>query len=231
MQSPARGIRTLVSFMYIPCRTLAGEAELAHARLNLSRVQRHMLALVDGESSLDRLLQDAAFDGLGSHHLSDLIARELVALQPTAALARWDAVPVDAHSVRTPEERQQARRHHASQRAMRVHTVRMRAPDVCSAPRRAVPCRMPADRLAGSHRGTGPGAPDHKLDEARQLVTLALQRVAPLRGVLTRMRVHRARDRQALRALLPAVRRNLSSESGWPPLWPLMRRVEQLLAM
>lgn len=219
--------------MYIPCRTLAGEAELVQARLGLSRAQRSMLALVDGESSLDKLLQDAAFDGLGSHHLSHLIERGLAALQPTEALARWDAVPVDAYTSRTPMERHLARRQLVSQRAMRVHTMRFRAPDVCGSPRRVGVARTAPDRLAPLHRESKPEQsqlPDRRLDEARQLVTLALQRVAPLRGVLTRVRVHRARDRQALRALLPAVRRSLSGENGWAPLWPLMRRVEQLLA-
>ncbi|MBK6852788.1 MAG: hypothetical protein IPG93_14440 [Burkholderiales bacterium] len=216
--------------MYIPCRTLAGEAELAHARRNLSRAQRSMLVLVDGESSLDKLLQDAAFDGLGAHHLTDLIERGLAALQPTEALARWDAVPVDAYTSRTPLERHLARRQLASQRAMRVHTMRLRAPDVCGSPRRVSATRAPVDHQPAARRDVQSALPDRKLDEARQLVTLALQRVAPLRGVLTLVRVHRARDRQALRALLPAVRRSLSGQTGWAPLWPLMRRVEQLLA-
>lgn len=216
--------------MYIPCRTLAGEAELVHGRLALSRAQRSMLALVDGESSLDKLLQDASYDGLGSQHLTHLIELGLAALQPTEELARWDAVPVDAYTPRTPMERHLARRQLVSQRAMRVHTMRMRAPDVCGSPRRASSVRTVAGPSPALQRPTNSPLPDRKLDEARQLVTLALQRVAPLRGVLTRVRVHRARDRQALRALLPAVRRSLSGQTGWAPLWPLMRRVEQLLA-
>jgi hypothetical protein len=216
--------------MYIPCRTLAGEAELVHARVALSRAQRSMLALVDGESSLDRLLRDAAFDGLGAHHLTHLIERGLAALQPTEALARWDAVPVDAYTVRSPMERHLARRHLVSQRAMGVHTVRVRAPDACGSARRVVVPRAPVDHLPTPQRNAKSQQPDRKLDEARQLVNLALQRVAPLSAMLTRVRVHRARDRQALRALLPAVRRSLSGQTGWPPLWPLMRRVEQLLA-
>jgi hypothetical protein len=216
--------------MYIPCRTLAGEAELVHARLMLSRGQRSMLALVDGESSLDKLLQDAAFDGLGLHHLTHLIEQGLAALQPTEALARWDAVPVDAYRLRSPMERHLARRHLVSQRAMRVHTMRARAPDVCGPLRRNMLTKSAADRSPSPARVAEPRLPDRKLDEARQLVTLALQRVAPLLGVLTRVRVHRARDRQALRALLPAVRRSVSGQTGWAPLWPLMRRVEQLLA-
>lgn len=216
--------------MYIPCRTLAGEAEHVHVRLALSRAQRSMLALVDGESSLDKLLQDAAFDGLGSQHLTQLIERGLAALQPTEALARWDAVPVDAYSSRTPMERHLARRQLVSQRAMRVHTMRVRAPDVCDSSRRVGVGGTPADRPSVLQHHPKSPIPDRRLDEARQLVTLALQRVAPLSGVLTRVRVHHARDRQSLRALLPAVRRNLSGQTGWAPLWPLMRRVEQLLA-
>lgn len=216
--------------MYIPCRTLAGEAELVHARLPLSRGQRNMLALVDGESSLDTLLRHAAFDGLGARHLSDLIDHGLAALQPTEALARWDAVPVDAYTLRTPFERHLARRQLVSQRAMRVHTLRMRAPDGCGPARRVAATRPAGDRSALPAPASRSQLPDRKLDEARRLVTLALQRVAPVRGVLTRVRVHRARDRQALRALLPAVRRSLAGQAGWAPLWPLMRRVEQLLA-
>jgi hypothetical protein len=218
-------------FMFVPCRTLAGETELIQPCLSLGRSERNMLTRVDGERSLLRLLQESALEGMTRRTLDVLVRHGLVALQPTAALAAWDAVPVDAHATGWPPQRQASRRQTASPRSFRVRPRRSDAPyegdEVKALPAGA---RAGAIVSTASRYSTVGSVPDRQLIEARDLVGLALQRVAPLRGAWTRVRVHRARNRRELRALLPAVRRSLSGTDRWPALWPLMRRVEVLLA-
>jgi hypothetical protein len=146
-------------------------------------------------------------------------------MQAIEALAIYDAVPVGMGRARRPD---------AASRAVTVRGPVRHAldPSVASAtiplPRRSIdPVRAPALRPVEARRRVGD---DPEFDEARRLVTSVLRQAAPLRSTLTRWQVRRAPDRRALRALLPAVRRRLAGQAPGARLWPVMRRVEHLLA-
>ncbi|MFM2065854.1 MAG: hypothetical protein RLZZ584_763 [Pseudomonadota bacterium] len=217
--------------MDIPCRTLAGEAELASPGSHLGRRQRSLLFLVDGRRTLAELLVVSADAGVPGHCLRDLLDLGLVAMQATADLAEYDAVPVEVERRWAAEGLQGVVR----RRAGMVHLAGQAALDAGDPREAAVVRWVPSGRahaaaLPQSGRPRLGDAGDADLTEARRLVAHALKRVAPLSSALTRVQVRRAQDRRALRALLPAVRRRLANQPQWPGLWPLMRRVEQLLA-
>jgi hypothetical protein len=211
--------------MNIPCRTLAGETELARPGLRLSARQRHLLELVDGQHTLDEVRAIAAAAGLPRDGLGDLMVRGLVAMQAIEALAIYDAVPVGMGRARRPDAASRAATvrgpvRHALDRSVAGATIPLQRRSVD--PVRA-PVLLPVDgRRQLDH--------DPGFDEARQLVTIVLRLAAPLRSTFTRWRVRRAVNRQALRALLPAVRRRLAEQAPGARLWPVMRRVEHLLA-
>jgi hypothetical protein len=222
--------------MNIPCRTLAGEIELARAGHTLSLRQRHLLQLVDGQHTLAEVRAIAAAAGLPPDGLGDLMVRGLVAMQAIETLAIYDAVPVGMAWAGSRAESQSgwARLPDVAPRAVTVRRPVRHALDrslgrmTVAPPRGGVdPARKPALLpLEGRKRvGRDPG-----FDEARHLVVTVLRQVAPLRSTFTRWKVRRAPDRQALRALLPAVRRRLAGQAPGARLWPMMRRVEHLLA-
>jgi hypothetical protein len=152
-------------------------------------------------------------------------------MQTTADLAEYDAVPVELEQRCSALTMLKLVR----RRADAVHGTKLPALGTGERHGRSEAHWVPP---SGAHAAALPpsgrprlGEPgDADLIEARDLVATALRRVAPLKSAITRVQVQCAQDRRALRALLPAVRRRLSAEQQWAGLWPLMRRVEQLLA-
>ena len=232
--------------MNLPCRTLAGETELARPGDALSRRQRSLLRLVDGQRTLGEVLSAAHTLGLPTDVFFDLMQRGLVAMQAIEALAVYDAVPlIKARRDPWPPVKAQAQAQAQAQapawrtpggwgsapvqrHAGSAPDARMRAAAVQPYSGAAVqPLRAAQARPQGGLPIVAPADP--AFDEARRLIGMVLRLAAPLRSAFTRWRVHRARDRRALRALMPSVRRRLASQSSLAQLWPLMRRVELLM--
>jgi hypothetical protein len=221
---------------------LAGETELARPGETLSRRQRSLLRLIDGQRTLHEVLVSAHTLGLSSDVFFDLMQRGLVALQAVEALQVYDAVPLPraARGARHGAvSSAPAWRQDVTGRAVSVHQGTRRAP-AAGVHSPALASRTAATSVHGAvvpgvrgHRTSGHGHAampvDPAFDEARALVSRALRLAAPWRSSYTRWRVFCARDRRALCALLPAVRRRLAVHVASPQLWPLMRRVELLM--
>ncbi|MEY8876160.1 MAG: hypothetical protein AB9M60_06610 [Leptothrix sp. (in: b-proteobacteria)] len=98
----------------------------------------------------------------------------------------------------------------------------------------------PSDVHALDTIGLGPAVSDHQLAgfdpadlafaEARSVLTQALLAGAPISGAVTLLRVRRARNRAALRVLLPEVQARLSSPQHLSQARQIVSRIERLLA-
>lgn len=73
--------------MGIPCKTAAGHAELASQDCRLSRRHRVLLLLVDGERSLDEVVQLGRQVGVPRSYIDELFALGLIVIGPPVAQA------------------------------------------------------------------------------------------------------------------------------------------------
>lgn len=72
---------------------------------------------------------------------------------------------------------------------------------------------------------------DQSLAEARNVLLQALRQEAPVAGAVTMLRVRRARNREALVALLPEVEQKIGSQRHLSDAARILRRVHELLAV
>ena len=72
---------------------------------------------------------------------------------------------------------------------------------------------------------------DQSLAEARHVLLQALRQEAPVSGAVTMLRVRRARNREALVALLPEVEQKIGSQRHLSDAARILRRVHELLAV
>jgi hypothetical protein len=104
-------------------------------------------------------------------------------------------------------------------------------------PGQAIEPLTPSSPTATAEHETGPtaselaalDAADLGLAQARALLSQALKDEAPVVGALTLMRVRRAHDRAALRALLPEVRQRLSRQRRVLDASDVLRRARECL--
>lgn len=73
--------------MGIPCKTAAGHAELASQDCRLSKRHRVLLLLVDGERSLDEVVQLGRQVGVPRSYIDELFALGLIVIGPPVAQA------------------------------------------------------------------------------------------------------------------------------------------------
>jgi hypothetical protein len=72
---------------------------------------------------------------------------------------------------------------------------------------------------------------DQSLAEARHVLLQALRQEAPVSGAVTMLRVRRARNREALVALLPEVEQKIGNQRHLSDAARILRRVHELLAI
>ncbi|MFM2068824.1 MAG: hypothetical protein RLZZ584_3733 [Pseudomonadota bacterium] len=235
--------------MYLPCRTLAGEAELARVDdQRLLHSEQRLLELIDGRHTLDELLPLAAQAGLAvavlDRLLDRLLDRGLVAMHYTTELDVTVPGDLDPQVGSTawppldgPLQLSGWLQPGASSRAMPVPSGVDLALEEGAAPAPLIQVLEPTQPAPFDpqplHKVLNDAAvvdAERQFLEARLLVDRVLERAAPWRGALTRWQARRAGDRQALRALMPEVQRRLQGPRRWPELWPMVRRAERLLA-
>lgn len=87
--------------MGIPCKTAAGHAELASQDGSLSKRHRVLLLLVDGERSLDEVVQLGRRMGVPRSYIDELFALGLIVIGPPVAPAISEFVALDPDPVST----------------------------------------------------------------------------------------------------------------------------------
>jgi hypothetical protein len=185
----------------IPCKTAAGHAELASQSCRLSRRHRELLLLVDGDRPVGEVVRLGRAAGVPRGYIDELFALGLIVIGPPTAQPIREFESCSAgHSPAFD----------LTQPSTLGDTVGLGQP-------------MGDTELAQLD------AQDHDFAQARSAVLQMLRAHAPVSGMVTMLRVRRARSRAELRALLPEVRARLGRSRPLAEAQQLMQRVEFLL--
>lgn len=184
----------------IAFKTAEGLAELNTRQRRLSQRHRTLLHLADGKRSEAQWRSMGDQAGIPDSCFNELLALGLVELQ---------AAVLPTHSVFAPTRKQ------APPAAPDPDGRAGAAPDSELPPQRTLP---PAsaflDSVTGSPVSAGPWfqtdpSPQHvandTLERAREILLLALRHEAPVAGLLTSLRLRRARSHEDLRALIDEI--------------------------
>jgi hypothetical protein len=241
-----------------PQKTPEGIAELSARSRGLTQRHRTMLLLIDGQRSLDQVLSLAHQAGVPRAYMDELVALGLVVV-PAAPGAQAAAVapptlpPVAAA---TPPLAPVP----ASPGAIDIElgsdleaTSPVDGPGIAPARSNAetpAPVRVEPDphvdleddsdpwddneafgRALSASELSALDLSDQSLAEARNVLLQALRQEAPVAGAVTMLRVRRARNREALVALLPEVEQKIGSQRHLSDAARILRRVHELLAV
>lgn len=191
--------------MGIPCKTAAGHAELAVRQRGLSQRHRTLLFLVDGQRTLEEVIELGLRAGVPKAYVDELLALGLVVLAAPVAAAPMGASRLAGRPVEHPWAQD-------SSDADEVEdTIGLGA---------AVTNTQLADF----------DAQDEDVAQARRLLLTALRAHAPVSGAVTQLRVRRARRREDLMGLLGEVEQRLQRHRDEVELRQLLERVARLLA-
>lgn len=191
----------------IPVKTPQGHEELRSRMRRLGPRFRTLLLLVDGERTLDQVLDLGSRAGVPSAYFHDLVSMGLVVVPQALALAK--GVPsADWRSA-------------LSQQAMppEVPSAGDSGPD-------SYVSTVSSDSGLDHHEEV----PSSPLEEARYLLLHAVGTEARLKGALTMMRLKRARTPVDLLALLSEVEARINRPDRAIASRQLMGRVAQLLS-
>lgn len=203
--------------MGIPCKTAAGHAELAIRQRGLSQRHRTLLFIVDGKRSLEEVVELGAQAGVPRAYIDELMALGLVVLGAPVGPMPVDSPPAQAGRSQVPPAT-----------ALDGFSAMAQGPDTASG-------EDPADTaylgLAMTNTELAAlDAADQAVGEVRGLLLQLLRAHAPVVGTVTMLRLRRARDLAALRALLPEVKARLGRQVGNGDVATLLERAEQLMA-
>lgn len=188
----------------IPCKTAAGHAELASQVCRLSRRHRALLLLVDGDRPIGEVVRLGQEAGVPRGYIDELFALGLIVIGPPAAQAIREFDAPSPWGGRPPD-------FGLTQPSTLGDTVGLGHP-------------MGNTELAQLD------AQDRDFAQARGAVLQVLRAHAPVTGMVTMLRVRRARSRAELRALLPEVQARLGRSRPLAEARQLMQRVESLLS-
>ena len=205
--------------MGIPCKTAAGHAELAVRQRGLSQRHRTLLFLVDGQRTLDEVVDMGLRAGVPRAYIDELMALGLVVLAAAPAVAAGPApraTPVDERPWTPPASGASAG---AALAVWRQGAHVWEAEDTVGL----------GDAVTNTQIAAA-DAQDADVAAARSLLLLALRSHAPVTGAVTMLRVRRARTRATLLDLLDEVQARLERHREEAELRQLMERVTRLLA-
>lgn len=209
--------------MGIPCKTAAGHAELAVRQRGLSQRHRTLLFLVDGQRTLDEVVEMGLRAGVPRAYLDELMALGLVVL----------AAPVDARPMGMASAAQSGPG--GARPSLPPIAAGVSAGAALAVWRQGVHAWEAEDTIGLGEAVTNTqlaqaDADDTDVAAARSLLLLALRSHAPVSGAVTMLRVRRARHRAALLDLLDEVQARLERHRDEVELRQLMERVARLLA-
>lgn len=194
----------------IPTKTAAGVAELSARERSLTQRHRTLLLLVDGQRTLQEVLDLAQKAGVPAAHMDELVALGLVSVSIGSTRSPRDAVamppPVTVGADATP----------LSAAATEPMALDVNLDDGDAAQNAASDWGMLA-------------TDDSALAEARDILLQALLHEAPVAGALTMLRVRRAASRSALLDLLPQVQDKLDRPRRLIDATHIIRRAQELL--
>lgn len=236
-----------------PQKTPEGIAELSARSRGLTQRHRTLLLLIDGQRSLDQVLSLAHQAGVPRAYMDELVALGLVAAPP--------ALPPSAAAASAPAPAASATRSaidiDIELGSNFVDSLPGAGPGIGSS---AIPSRSAAEspspgriepdpdvdpeddadpwddneafgRALSASELSALDLSDQSLAEARNVLLQALRQEAPVAGAVTMLRVRRARNREALAALLPEVAQKISSQRHLSDAARILRRVQELLAV
>lgn len=243
-----------------PQKTPEGIAELSARSRGLTQRHRTLLLLIDGQRSLDQVLSLAHQAGVPRAYMDELVALGLV-VAPAAAGPQGPAiVPPTLPPIAAATPAQAPAAPAATPGAIDIELGNdfvVSGPDVSLG---VTPSRGAAESPAAGRVEPGPDVnleddsdpwddneafgralsaselsaldlSDQSLAEARNVLLQALRQEAPVAGAVTMLRVRRARNREALVALLPEVEQKIGSQRHLSDAARILRRVHELLAV
>jgi hypothetical protein len=250
---PGRGAAATCDTMVtlgIPHKTPEGLAELSARSRGLTQRHRTLLLLIDGQRGLDQVLHLAQQAGVPRAYIDELVALGLVVVPmvvPIPAPAAGAAAPPPAAA--------------AVVTAMAPSLAAQPLPAAAVPPADSGLDVEFSSGFTHPGAGTEPPEPDlaeelnpwndsesfgralssselaaldssdQSLAEARNLLLQALRQEAPVSGAVTMLRVRRARNREALVALLAEVEQKISNQRHLADAADVLRRVRDLLAI
>lgn len=230
-----------------PQKTPEGIAELSARSRGLTQRHRTLLLLIDGQRSLDQVLHLAHQAGVPRAYMDELVALGLVATPGAGSVLPPSLPPMSA----TPSPLGAAPARPASA-APGAIDIELNSDFVANSPG-VGPSASPvaADppgtdleddsdpwddnesfgRALSASELSALDSSDQSLAEARHVLLQALRQEAPVSGAVTMLRVRRARNREALVALLPEVEQKIGSQRHLSDAARILRRVQELLAV
>ena len=238
-----------------PQKTPEGIAELSARSRGLTQRHRTLLLLIDGQRSLDQVLHLAHQAGVPRAYMDELVALGLVATP--GAMVNLGSVggvpaPLPPPIAATPPPMASAPARPAPAAPGPID-IELNSDFVANGPGTAPGASLgAADRMPGAdleddsdpwddNESFGRAlstselsaldSSDQSLAEARHVLLQALRQEAPVSGAVTMLRVRRARNREALVALLPEVEQKIGSQRHLSDAARILRRVHELLAV
>lgn len=235
-----------------PQKTPEGIAELSARSRGLTQRHRTLLLLIDGQRSLDQVLHLAHQAGVPRAYMDELVALGLVVTPGMAGSLGGALTAPPAPVAATPSPMASAVERPAPP-VPGVIDIELDSDVVAPAPVGGPGARPDAaDSLPAADLEDDPDpwddnesfgralsaselsaldSSDQSLAEARHVLLQALRQEAPVSGAVTMLRVRRARNREALVALLPEVEQKIGSQRHLSDAARILRRVHELLAV
>jgi len=226
-----------------PHKTPEGIAELSARSRGLTQRHRTLLLLIDGQRSLEQVLSLAHQAGVPRAYMDELVALGLVVAPAAAGPPGPAAHPPAAPPVAAATPPSAAVPAHAASAVPSTIDIELGNDIVVNRPVGAEPEPEGAleddpwddsetfGRALSSSELAALDLSDQSLAEARNVLLQALRQEAPVAGALTMLRVRRARNREALVALLPEVEQKIGSQRHLSDAARILRRVHELLAV
>ncbi len=227
-----------------PQKTPEGIAELSARSRGLTQRHRTLLLLIDGQRSLDQVLHLAHQAGVPRAYMDELVALGLVATPGAAGSPGNVPPPSPTPMAATPSPTEPARPAPAAPGAI---DIELTSDFVGDGPGAGTTDHTPGvdpeddsdpwddnesfGRALSTSELSALDSSDQSLAEARHVLLQALRQEAPVSGAVTMLRVRRARNREALVALLPEVEQKIGSQRHLSDAARILRRVQELLAV
>lgn len=232
-----------------PQKTPEGIAELSARSRGLTQRHRTLLLLIDGQRSLDQVLHLAHQAGVPRAYMDELVALGLVVTPGMAnSLGHMPpAPPPGVASAPPPSALAPARPALDAIDIELGNDLMLGGPGADPGARLEDADSVPAagleddsdpwddnesfGRALSTSELSALDSSDQSLAEARHVLLQALRQEAPVSGAVTMLRVRRARNREALVALLPEVEQKIGSQRHLSDAARILRRVHELLAV
>lgn len=235
-----------------PQKTPEGIAELSARSRGLTQRHRTLLLLIDGQRSLDQVLHLAHQAGVPRAYMDELVALGLVVTPGMAgSLGNVPAAPLPpVASPPSPMAPVPAPPAWTAPGAIDIEIggdLAAQSPGAGPGARLDAADSVPAadleddsdpwddnesfGRALSASELSALDSSDQSLAEARHVLLQALRQEAPVSGAVTMLRVRRARNREALVALLPEVEQKIGSQRHLSDAARILRRVQELLAV